>query len=210
MLNLQNAARPMMEEIHHFHDILIMILLPIASSILLVIFMLIRRVMSHRILVDDQKVETYWTFMPCVILLVIALPSLRLLYLYDAHNEPALCVKALGHQWYWQYDYPSLPSYNSYLRRDYRLLRRDNHLILPLGVGEVLVSAADVLHSWTVPSIAVKADAVPGRVNKLTLRLKRPGMFFGQCSEICGRNHRFMPITLESYIFSLTAALKVV
>ena len=112
-----------------------------------------------------------------------------------------LTVKALGHQWYWHYEYPGSSSFDSYLNvRPYRLLDSENRLSIPILQGaQMLITAADVLHSWTIPSMGIKADAVPGRVNKLSLRRKRVGVHYGQCSEICGRNHRFMPIAMETY-----------
>jgi len=138
----------------------------------------------------------------------LALPSLRLLYLLDEINDSALTLKVVGHQWYWSYEYSDFldVDYDSYIipfddlsSGDYRLLEVDHRTVVPFSVDvRVLVSAADVLHSWTVPSLGVKADAVPGRLNQLSFFCSRSGVFYGQCSEICGANHSFIPIVVES------------
>lgn len=148
-----------------------------------------------------------WTILPIFILFVIATPSLKVLYIIDDPFSPNLTIKAIGHQWYWSYEYSDFPEieFNSYitpqnetLRRESRLLETDNNLVLPVNTQiRLIATAADVIHAWTVPSLGVKADAVPGRLNQLIFSVKRPGLFYGQCSEICGANHRFIPIKLE-------------
>lgn len=155
----------------------------------------------HRMMKESQSLEYTWTLLPTLVLLAIGIPSLRLLYLVDEAAIGNLTVKALGHQWYWHYEYPGSSSFDSYLNvRPYRLLDSENRLSIPILQGaQMLITAADVLHSWTIPSMGIKADAVPGRVNKLSLRRKRVGVYYGQCSEICGRNHRFIPIAMETY-----------
>jgi len=131
----------------------------------------------------------------------IALPSLRLLYIIDDAGEPVMTLKAIGHQWYWSYEFSDFnrADYDAYMSESpYRLLDCDNRVLVPGAAPlRVLVTAADVLHSWTVPAIGIKADGVPGRLNQLTLYADRPGVYYGQCREICGSNHRFMPIALE-------------
>jgi len=137
-----------------------------------------------------------------VVLAAIGLPSLRLLYMADEVGDPVITVKAIGHQWYWSYEMSDYlaADYDAYMRPGSpRLLDCDNRVSLPTRAPvRILVTAADVLHSWTVPAMGVKADAVPGRINQLTWFCDRPGLFHGQCREICGRNHRFMPIRVES------------
>ena len=151
--------------------------------------------------------EFIWTFFPVLILIRIAFPSLRVLYLLDESAYPDLSLKAVGHQWYWSYEYDGfewlrfdsyiLPTPELKLGR-FRLLEVDNRVVIPMDCCiRVLITAADVLHSWTIPSLGVKADAVPGRLNQVRFTLGIPGLFFGQCSEICGANHRFMPIVVE-------------
>jgi len=147
-------------------------------------------------------------------LIQIAIPSLLLLYILDESIDSALTLKVLGHQWYWRYEYTDFWSLSEGFQIDFdtyiipsseledsifRLLDVDNRTIVPFNVHtRILVTSADVLHAWTVPSLGVKVDAVPGRLNQLKFISQRPGLFFGQCSEICGANHRFIPITLES------------
>jgi len=162
----------------------------------------------NRYLLDGQMIEIVWTVFPALILIVLALPSLRLLYLIDEVNEPSLTLKAVGHQWYWSYEYSDFTNieFDSYMvptnaldDDSFRLLEVDNRVILPyLTQVRMLVRAADVIHSWTVPSLGIKADAIPGRLNQLNLMFNRPGVFYGQCSEICGANHSFMPIAVEA------------
>lgn len=133
---------------------------------------------------------------------MLAFPSIRILYLMDEIKNPTLTFKALGHQWFWSYEYRDfkLFEFDSYmiLGGMVRLLEVDNSLVIPLGLKiRLLIRSFDVLHSWTVPSLGVKVDAVPGRLNQLNFTLNRLGVFYGQCSEICGVNHRFMPIAVE-------------
>lgn len=206
-LGFQRSASPLMEQLIFFHDHALMILILI--TVLVGYFMISLFINSYinRFLLDGQVIEIVWTVFPAVILVVLALPSLRLLYLIDEAGEPSLTIKALGHQWYWSYEYSDFSdlSFDSYIVStdalgigDFRLLEVDNRVILPyLTEVRLLVTAADVLHSWTIPALGVKADAVPGRLNQLNLLVNRPGVYYGQCSEICGANHSFMPIRIE-------------
>jgi cytochrome c oxidase subunit 2 len=157
---------------------------------------------------EAQQIETIWTIIPAIILLFLALPSLRLLYLTDEVRNPRLTLKAIGHQWYWRYEYTdfSRVDIDSYITQpqdlnigEYRLLEVDNRIALPINLEtRVLVSAADVIHAWSVPSLGVKVDAVPGRLNQLGFTITIPGVYYGQCSEICGANHSFIPISVEA------------
>ncbi len=158
-------------------------------------------------LYEGQMIELIWTVIPALILVFIALPSLRALYLLDEVKTPAMTLKTIGHQWYWSYEYADFPSieFDSYMiprndikDNDFRLLEVDNRTVIPFNTQiRLLVSAADVIHSWTIPSIGIKVDALPGRLNQLRIFSLRPGILYGQCSEICGANHRFIPIVLE-------------
>eukprot|EP01119_Soliformovum_irregulare_P005724 TRINITY_DN17475_c0_g1_i1.p1 TRINITY_DN17475_c0_g1~~TRINITY_DN17475_c0_g1_i1.p1 ORF type:complete len:262 (-),score=-58.93 TRINITY_DN17475_c0_g1_i1:49-834(-) len=157
--------------------------------------------------------EIIWTLTPSIILMLIAIPSFALLYSIDELIDPAITLKVIGHQWYWSYEYSdyndiindSEINFDSYMLNvddlnvgDLRLLEVDNPIVLPINTHvRVIVTATDVLHSWAVPSLGVKVDAVPGRLNQLSLFLKREGTFYGQCSEICGVNHGFMPIVVK-------------
>lgn len=158
--------------------------------------------------VDSHSLETIWTIVPIIILCFIAFPSLYLLYLIEDVSSPSLTVKVVGHQWYWEYQYSnawSSNSFDSYMLQDssvitnlYHALDVDNRLVLPTRVNLLfLVTSADVLHSWTVPSLGIKTDAIPGRLNSLIRMRSFSGVYYGQCREICGSNHRYIPIVLE-------------
>nr|UFK29017.1 cytochrome c oxidase subunit II [Moina macrocopa]BDH80285.1 cytochrome c oxidase subunit 2 [Moina macrocopa] len=207
-LGLSNSASPLMEQLIFFHDHAMLILILITTLVSYFMISLMLNSFINRYLLDGQMIEIIWTVLPAVILIILALPSLRLLYLIDETTEPSLTLKTVGHQWYWSYEYSDfndiefdsymVPS-NSLNEGDIRLLEVDNRVILPyLTQVRLLVSAADVIHSWTIPSMGVKADAIPGRLNQLNLLFNRPGVFYGQCSEICGANHSFMPISVEA------------
>jgi cytochrome c oxidase subunit 2 len=154
-----------------------------------------------------------WTIIPAVILMFVAVPSFALLYSMDEILDPAVTLKVVGHQWYWSYEYSDYTSsegesinFDSYMIPEedltvegpLRLLEVDNRIVLPINTHiRVIVTAADVLHCWAIPSFAMKIDACPGRLNQTSLFIKRAGIFYGQCSEICGVNHGFMPIVVE-------------
>lgn len=145
-------------------------------------------------------IEFLWTIAPALILGGIALPSFRLLYLMDEIIEPQLTVKAIGNQWYWSYEYYDLKfdSYSS-TNDDPRLLNVENYLVLPIDTSiRLLVSSMDVIHSFAVPALALKIDAIPGRLNSIGFLIDRPGIYYGQCSELCGILHGFMPIALKA------------
>jgi len=148
-------------------------------------------------------IEIIWTLIPGIILVLIALPSFRLLYLMDDFIDTDLSIKVIGNQWYWSYNYKDIIEFDSYLSQDlnkgyFRLLDTDEHLIIPSNTPiRFLITASDVLHSWSLPALGIKMDAIPGRLNQVGLEIYRPGLYFGQCYEICGINHAFMPITLR-------------
>lgn len=207
-LGLTNSASPLMEQLIFFHDHAILILILITTLVGYFIISLIINSYINRYLLDGQIIEIIWTVLPAVILIILALPSLRLLYLIDETTEPSITLKTIGHQWYWSYEYSDFKDieFDSYItptnslnEGEIRLLEVDNRVILPyLTQVRLLVRAADVIHSWTIPSLGVKADAIPGRLNQLNLLFNRPGVFYGQCSEICGANHSFIPISVEA------------
>lgn len=207
-LGLQNRASPLIEQLIFFHDHALLILILITTLVGYFIIRLMVNSYINRYLLDGQIIEIIWTVLPAVILIILALPSLRLLYLIDETTEPSLTLKTVGHQWYWSYEYSDFSDieFDSYItptnalnEGEFRLLEVDNRVILPyLTQVRLLVTAADVLHSWTIPSLGIKADAVPGRLNQLNILFNRPGVFYGQCSEICGANHRFIPISIEA------------
>nr|YP_010271030.1 cytochrome c oxidase subunit II [Scarites subterraneus]UJY97975.1 cytochrome c oxidase subunit 2 [Scarites subterraneus] len=207
-LNLQDSASPLMEQLTFFHDHTLMILTMITMLVGYVMLTLTYNKNINRYLLEGQLIEVVWTILPAITLIFIALPSLRLLYLLDEINNPLVTLKSIGHQWYWSYEYSDFgkTEFDSYMiptnelkNSDFRLLDVDNRVILPFNTQiRVLVTATDVIHSWTVPSLGVKIDATPGRLNQTSFFMNRPGLFFGQCSEICGANHSFMPIAIES------------
>nr|ASS30664.1 cytochrome c oxidase subunit 2 [Gastroptychus rogeri] len=206
-LEFQDSASPLMEQLIFFHDHIMVVLILITTFIGYIMLTLFTNMFMNRILLENQNIEIIWTILPAIILIFIALPSLRLLYLLDEVNNPYITLKTIGHQWYWSYEYSDFmdldfDSYmitNSINLKSFRLLDVDNRVILPMNMQvRVLVTAADVLHSWTVPALGVKTDAIPGRLNQINFMINRPGLFLGQCSEICGANHSFMPIMLES------------
>nr|YP_010892895.1 cytochrome c oxidase subunit II [Pseudaphritis urvillii]WJQ22703.1 cytochrome c oxidase subunit II [Pseudaphritis urvillii] len=204
----QDAASPVMEELIHFHDHALMIILLISILVFYLITALVTTKLSNMYMLDSQEIEIVWTILPAIILIVIALPSLRILYLMDEINDPHLTVKAIGHQWYWTYEYTDYDSleFDSYMiptqdlaPGQFRLLEADHRMVIPTESPiRVLISAEDVLHSWAVPALGIKMDAVPGRLNQTAFIVARPGVYFGQCSEICGANHSFMPIVVEA------------
>nr|AFE61526.1 cytochrome oxidase subunit 2 [Hydrosmecta eximia]AFE61528.1 cytochrome oxidase subunit 2 [Hydrosmecta eximia] len=207
-LTIQDSASPLMEQLMFFHDHTLMILLMITMLVGYIMMSLFFNKFNYRYLLEGQNIELIWTILPAITLIFIALPSLRLLYLLDEINNPLLTIKTIGHQWYWSYEYSDFKNieFDSYMIPNnemnlfnFRLLDVDNRLSIPYNTQiRMLVTAADVLHSWTIPSLSVKIDATPGRLNQINFFINRTGMFFGQCSEICGANHSFMPIVLES------------
>nr|YP_010610969.1 cytochrome c oxidase subunit II [Rhingia campestris]WAP91803.1 cytochrome c oxidase subunit II [Rhingia campestris] len=207
-LNFQDSASPLMEQLMFFHDHSMLILTMITVMVMYMMFMLFFNTQINRFLLHGQMIELIWTVLPTFILVFIAFPSLRLLYLLDEISDPLITLKAIGHQWYWSYEYSDFLNieFDSYMiptneleLNSFRLLDVDNRVVIPTNHQiRILVSAADVIHSWTVPALGVKVDATPGRLNQTNFFTNRPGLFFGQCSEICGANHSFMPIVIES------------
>lgn len=206
-LIFQDAASPIILQIISFHDYALVILTLVITIVVYAIILLITNKYTSRVTRDAQQIETVWTILPAITLIFLAIPSLRLLYLTDEINSPSVTIKAIGHQWYWRYEYSDFPNiqFDSYIvptselnRGEYRLLEVDNRIVVPIQLEvRLLVTAADVIHSWTIPSLGVKVDAVPGRLNQLGFTVNRPGVFYGQCSEICGANHSFIPIAIE-------------
>ena len=192
-----------------------MILVFIITFVMFIIITIILNSFINKNLLERQIIECIWTIIPAVILIQIAIPSLLLLYILDESIDSNLTIKAIGHQWYWRYEYSDFwgEEFDSSLEFDsymvplaelesgmVRLLETDNRPVLPFIVqSRILITRLDVLHSWTVPRLGVKADANPGRINQVKFFPYQPGVYYGQCSEICGANHRFMPISLEFF-----------
>ena len=175
-------------------------------------FRKVNKFISHKFLIHGTTIELIWTITPALILVGIAIPSFKLLYLMDEVIDPAITIKVVGHQWYWSYEYSDYATqdgssivFDSYMvpeedleLGDLRLLEVDNRVVVPSHTHvRMIVTSADVIHSWAVPSLGVKVDAIPGRLNQLSFLANREGVFYGQCSEICGLQHAFMPIAVE-------------
>lgn len=203
-LGLYDPASPIQEEIILFHDHAMVLLLGIFSFVCLVGIKLLFNKFSSRTILEAQTLETVWTIIPALLLIWLALPSLRLLYLLDEQNS-SIIIKRTGHQWYWSYETP-VGNFDSYIiptdrlnLGEYNLLEVDNRVIVPYNVNtSVITTSADVLHAFTIPSVGIKIDSVPGRLNFINMYLNWPGVYYGQCSEICGANHSFIPIVVEA------------
>nr|ARH54392.1 cytochrome c oxidase subunit 2 [Harmonia quadripunctata] len=201
-----DGASFLLEQLSFFHDHALLILMMITCTVAYIMVSLMFNKFNHRFLLEGHNIETIWTILPALTLIFIALPSLKLIYLIDEIRNPLVTIKTIGHQWYWTYEYSDFKAveFDSYMINEnnnfnFRLLEVDNRTVLPyLSHIRVLTSSADVIHSWTIPSTGVKVDASPGRLNQISFNLNRTGIFFGQCSEICGANHSFMPISIES------------
>ena len=211
-LGFQEAASESMRDIISFHDNL---LLPIIVAIsAFVLFLMLYVCIKFRASANPNPskrthnvaVEVLWTLIPCLILIVIAVPSFKILYKQDAIPKADLTIKAIGYQWYWGYEYPDENIiFDSYMVEDKdlkanqpRLLAVDNEVVVPVNkVVKVLITANDVLHAWALPSFGVKRDAVPGRINETWFKAEKTGTYYGQCSELCGIKHAFMPITVK-------------
>jgi len=211
----QDSGTKIMEGMVNLHNWILFYLIIISIFVSWFLIVTINEFNSHKNpisykkLKDGTLIEVIWTITPALILITIALPSFKLLYLMDEIIDPSITIKAIGRQWYWEYEYsdyisPEL-SFESYMiptdnleEGQFRLLEVDNRLILPSDTSiRVIVTAADVLHSWAVPSLGVKMDCVPGRLNQTSIYVKRNGVYYGQCSELCGVQHGFMPIVIE-------------
>jgi len=184
-----------------FNDHLIFIAFVILSFILYIIIRIVVSKSLNLFFLESHSLELVWTLVPLFILLFIAFPSIKILYIIE-ERDYNISLKIMGHQWYWRYEYPGFNiNFRSYLRNRHHLLRLldvDNRVVLPFfSKVHLIVTSEDVIHSWAIPSLGLKMDAIPGRLNNINLYSKRSGLFYGQCSEICGANHRFIPILLE-------------
>jgi len=200
--SFQDRTSPSMEHILFFHDHAIIILIFITIITLYLIAILTLGVKFNKFVIEGQEIETVWTVMPALLLIFIALPSLKTLYLIEDSKTPNITIKITGHQWYWSYEYTSLniKETENFIENSctLRLLKTRELIHLPINMLiRSLITSADVIHSWTIPSLGTKVDALPGRLNQIFLFPKRLGIFRGQCSEICGINHSFMPILIK-------------
>ena len=234
-ISFQDPASPVMEEIINFHNYVMIYLSFITFAVMWILYDILssysseKKNISHKYLIHGTWLEIVWTITPAIILIFIAFPSFKLIYLIDEVIDAGITIKAIGHQWYWAYEYSDYYTqggktieFDSYMIPetdlkigDLRLLEVDNQIVIPTNTNiRVIITAADVLHCWAVPSLGVKLDAVPGRLNQLAFLANREGLYYGQCSEICGANHAFMPIVvnavdLDEYCAYITTKLAI-
>jgi cytochrome c oxidase subunit 2 len=217
-LGLQNAVTPVAHSIHDFYNLVTAIIIVITLFVLALLVYVMYRFSESRNptpsrVTHNTLIEVLWTVLPIIILVIIAVPSFKLLNLQYAYPKADLTIKATGYQWYWSHQYPDQGgfSFDSYMLDDEdrneliekgidapRNLAVDNEVVVPVNkVVHVLVTAEDVLHNWTIPAFGSKTDAVPGRLTATWFKAEREGVFYGQCSELCGINHAFMPIAVR-------------
>lgn len=215
----QDSATPQMEGLVELHDNIMYYLFEILFAVGWILFSIVRNYVSkrspisHKYLNHGTIIELIWTITPAIILILIAFPSFKLLYLMDEITDPEITVEAEGHQWYWSYEYPDFLNkdgefveFDSYLVPEsdlepgaLRMLEVDNRVIIPdITHVRFVISSDDVIHSWACPALGVKCDAYPGRLNQVSVYTTREGVFYGQCSEICGILHSSMPLVIES------------
>ncbi|MGI9434997.1 MAG: cytochrome c oxidase subunit II [Geminicoccaceae bacterium] len=214
-LGFQDAASPVMEQIASFHNLLLWIITLITIFVLVLLAYTCIRFKASNNPVPSKRthhamLEIAWTAIPVLILVVIAIPSFKLLYYSDVVRDAEMTVKAIGRQWYWSYEYPDHGkfTFDAFMIADedidaaagqQRLLETDIRVVVPVETNiRLLTTASDVIHSWAMPAFGVKLDAVPGHVNEVWFRVDEPGVYYGQCSELCGAYHGFMPITVEA------------
>lgn len=212
-MGFQEAASPVKERIEDFHNLLLIVITAITLFVLVLLTYTCIRFRAKANPVPSKTthntlIEIIWTVIPVLILVVISIPSIRLLYYMDHVEKPDMTLKVIGYQWYWGYVYPDQGdiAFESYLVKDedlkpgqLRLLEVDNEVVLPVDTNiRIIMTAADVIHAWAVPALGIKKDAVPGRLNETWVRIDKPGVYYGQCSELCGQGHGFMPIKIRA------------
>nr|QVY57859.1 cytochrome c oxidase subunit 2 [Trissolcus japonicus] len=207
-MSFQDAMSPIMHYMNFFHEFIMTMIIFITSMILYMIIMMYSNKFYSNYIINHQMIEFIWTIFPLLILFILVMPSIKILYMTDEIKMPYFSIKSIGNQWYWTYEYPQFKKmpFDSYMintnelnMNEFRLLDVDNRLIMPSKIKTQLITTSnDVIHSFTVPSLGFKIDSIPGRLNKSTFYIKFSGLFYGQCSEICGINHSFMPIVIES------------
>ena len=211
-LGFQSPATDLMSSVVGLHNGILIIMTLVTLFVLFLLFYVSFRFSAKRnptpsTTTHNTIIEVLWTAIPVIILFVIAIPSFKLIYKQEKSENYDMTVKVIGHQWYWEYEYPDHGDFyfESYMIQDtdleegdLRLLTVDNPLVIPANKNiQILITAGDVLHSWAVPSMGLKTDAVPGRLNETWVNVKEPGVYRGQCSEICGSGHGFMPVVVE-------------
>ncbi len=211
-LGFQEAVTPVMTMVTDFHNLLLWIIIGITIFVFALLGIIFVRFNARAnpvasTFTHNTMLEVIWTLVPIIILVVITIPSMRLLYLQDVIPEADFTVKATGYQWYWGYQYPdhggieylaNMVPTDELQEGQPRLLATDNPVVVPVGATvRLVVTAADVIHNWAMPAFGIKIDAVPGRINESWFRADVEGTYYGQCSELCGQRHAFMPIQVE-------------
>jgi cytochrome c oxidase subunit 2 len=211
-IGFQQSVTPLADQMHSFHNLLLVIISAIVAFVLVLIALVAIRFNAKANPTPDRTshntlLEVAWTVVPVLILLVISIPSFRLLYAQYDFPKADLTIKVSGHQWYWSYNYPDHGDFNfdQLMLEDAdrkpeqpRLLAVDNEVVVPVNkVTHLLISSDDVIHNWTIPAFGVKMDAVPGRVQRIWFQPRETGVYYGQCSELCGERHAFMPIAVR-------------
>lgn len=211
-MGFQDSVTPVMDKIHSFHNQLMIIVFAILAFVLILLAYTLWRFRASKNptpskTTHNTAIEMVWTAIPVMIIASLVFPSVRLLRFMDKAEEAEMTVKIIAHQWYWSYEYPDHGkfAFDSYMIEEkdlkpgqLRLLEVDNRVVIPVDTNiRFLVSSTDVIHSWAVPSFGIKKDAVPGRVNETWVRVRKEGVYYGQCSELCGPKHGFMPIAVE-------------
>jgi len=216
-INIQDPATPIAEGMFFFHNYIMFFLITIGIFVIWLLYAALKSTNYYSKFSHSSLLEIVWTIIPAFLLLLLAIPSFTLLYSLDELSEPLLTIKVVGHQWYWSYEYSDFLTeknanaslnFDSYMINtddlvigSFRLLEVDNRLVLPVKTHiRLLITSSDVLHSWAIPSFGIKIDACPGRLSQGSLFIKREGVYYGQCSEICGINHGFMPIVVKAII----------
>nr|YP_009733497.1 cytochrome c oxidase subunit II [Iassus dorsalis]QHV34335.1 cytochrome c oxidase subunit II [Iassus dorsalis] len=204
-LSFGDPLSPTMEQMIMFHDHTMMVIMIITTMVMYTMYYMMINKMTNIFMTQAQMIELFWTILPALFLILVAMPSIRILYLIEEISQPMMTIKTIGHQWFWSYEYSDLKKieFESYMKpismKSIRMMETDNRLVLPFKTKMRLITTSeDVIHSWTIQSLGIKVDSMPGRINQSSIYMSRPGMFFGQCSEICGANHSFMPIMIES------------
>jgi cytochrome c oxidase subunit 2 len=211
-MSFQKAVTPVMERIHNLHDLVLVIVIGIGVFVLCMLGLIVIRFRAAKNPYPSQRthnpfLEVIWTAIPVVILLIIAVPSFKLMFYMDKAVKPEMEIRVTGNTWYWKYEYPEYQiSFDSQIVPDQelkegqlRLLEVDNPIIVPVDTTiRLLFTSSDVLHSWTIPAFGVKKDCIPGRHNEAWIHVSKEGTYYGQCSELCGMKHGFMPISVRA------------
>lgn len=211
-IGFQEAVTPVMEKINEFHNVLLVVIYAIGIFVFLLLAYTCIRFSAKNNPTPSKNthntlIEILWTAIPVIILVILSIPSMRTLYFAQKVDDADMTIKVIGNQWYWSYQYPDQNniSFDSYIVKDadlkpgqIRLLEVDNHIVVPINTKvRVQLTAADVIHAWAIPSFGVKIDAVPGKLNETWFKATKLGTYYGQCSELCGAGHGFMPIAVD-------------